>query len=377
MPDEFTEKETIGLGQNISSSIKGVFVGIILFIIGIIILWTNEGRVNVGKVAEKLSVPINAEKIDVSYNGKFVSATGVFKSEGDVGDPDFIKPGPYAVLNRNVEMYAWVEHTSTKTKKKVGGKTEKITTYKYVKEWTSSPPDSSAFKHPEGHENPQLTIEPATFYADSAKIGAYTIDIKALKLPAPKAISVEEDMLVDGVEAYVEGGYIFNGEGTLSKPKIGDVRVFYTALPNTFSPATVFGKVEGSNIVPYLYKGKKKIYRLFKGTRDEAVSTMKTEHTMLTWFLRLVGFFLIWGGFSALFGPIFAFLDILPFLGNITRTLVNIVTFVFALVLSITIIIISMIAHNLIALLVSIVVIVGIFIFVFHRKKRKAVKTAA
>lgn len=377
MPDEFTEKETIGLGQNISSSIKGVFVGIIFFIIGVVILWKNEGRVNVGKVSEKLSIPINAEKIDVSYNGKFVSATGVFKSEGDVGDPDFIKPGPYAVLHRKVEMYAWVEHTSTKTKKKLGGKTEKVTTYKYVKEWTSSPEDSSSFKHPQGHENPQLTIEPATFYAESAKIGAYSIDIKSLSLPAANPISVTEDMLVDGVEGYVDSGYIFNGEGTLSKPKVGDIRISYSALPNTFSPATVFGKVEGSSIVPYLYKGKKKIYRLFKGTRDEAVSTMKTEHTMMSWFLRIIGFLLIWGGFSALFGPIFALLDILPFLGNITRTFVSIITFIVALILSITIIVVSMIAHSLIALMVVIAVVVGFFIFYFHRKKQKAIKTAA
>jgi len=376
MSDEFTERETIGLGKNIGSSIKGVFVGIILFIVGIVVLWINEGRVNVGKVSEKLSVPINAEKTDISYNGKFVSATGTFKSEGDIGDSDYIKPGPYAVLHRNVEIYAWVEHTSTKTKKKIGGKTEKITTYKYTKEWTSNPSDSSSFKHPQGHENPQLTIKPASFYANSAKIGSYTIDLKTVKLPSPQAISLTEDMLVEGAEGYIEGGYIFNGEGTLNNPYVGDIRISYTALPNTFSPATIFGKVEGSSIVPYLYKGKKKIYRLFRGTRDEAVATMKTEHKIITWLLRILGFFLIWIGLNSLFGPIFALLDILPFLGNITRSFVSVVTFIVSLLLSIVIILVSMIAHNLIALLVTITVIIGLFIFFFHRKKQKAIKSS-
>ncbi len=376
MPDEFTETEVIGLGKNIGSSIKGVFIGIILFIAGIIILWVNEGRVNVGKVSEKLSVPLNADKIDVSYNGKFVSATGTFKSEGEIGDPEYINPGPYAVLHRKVEMYVWVEHKSTKTKKKVGGKTERVTTYRYTREWRSSPPDSSSFRHPEGHENPQLTIKPASFYAHSAKIGAYTIDLKSVRLPSPQTISVTEDMLIEGAEGYIEGGYIFNGEGTLNKPVVGDIRISYSAIPNTFSPATVFGKVEGSSIVPYLYKGKKKIYRLFRGSRDEAIAKMKTEHKIITWILRLVGFFLIWIGLSALFGPIFALLDILPFLGNITRTVVNIITFIVALILSIIIILVSMIAHNLIALLVTIVVVIGIFILFFHRKKKKAIKAS-
>ncbi len=377
MPDEYIERETIGFGKNIGSSIKGFFVGIIFFIAGVIILWINEGRVNIGKVAEKLSIPISAEKLDNSYNGKFISATGVFKSTGELGDPGFLKSGPYAVLHRNVEMYAWVEQKSTKTRKKIGGKTEKITTYKYKKRWTSKPPESSSFRHPEDHKNPQLMIPPATFYALTANIGKYKIDIRSVKLPALRTLSLSKEMLEDGAHGRVEGSYIFNGVGSIYEPEVGDIRIYYTVLPATFSPATVFGKVEGNSIAPFFYKGKKKIYRLFIGTREEAIARMKTEHNIIGWLLRILGFLLIWGGFNGLFGPIFAVLDILPFLGNITRLLVSFITFIIALILSIAIILVSMIAHNILALIITVVLIVAIFIFVFHRKKEKVIRNSA
>jgi hypothetical protein len=374
MPDVFTEKETIGLGSNIGNSIKGILGGIIMIIIAIVILWKNEGRINMGKAAEKMSVPASAEKTDPSLNGKFVSITGIFESEGNIGDPEYIKPGPYTSLSRVVEMYAWVEEKSTKTKKKVGGKTEKITTYKYIKKWTSSPRDSSNFKHPQGHENPSLSIEPKTWKAETGKIGVYNIDLRAIALPASHSLKITEEMLInDYIDGYLENGIIYKGNGSISNPKLGDIKISYNALDKSFN-GTIFGKIEGSNIVPYNYKGKKKLYRLFYGSREDAISTMKTEYKFWLWIMRLIGFLLMWGGFQALFGPLFAILDILPFLGSVTRSVVGIATFILALVFSLIIIIVSMIAHSLIALLVVSVLVIGGIFFIF---KKKGQKTAA
>ncbi len=373
MSDVFTEKETIGLGTNIGNSIKGILGGIIMIIIAIVILWKNEGRVNMGKIAEKKSVPVSAEKVDPSINGKLVSITGEFKSEGDIGDPDYIKPGPYTQLLRKVEMYAWVERKSTKSKKKLGGKTERVTTYRYIKEWTSSPPNSTNFKHPEGHQNPSMTIENEVFTAPRGKIGVYNIDLKSVSLPASHPIQITEDMLInDYIDGYLENGIIFKGEGSLSSPEIGDIKISYNAVDQKFE-ATIFGKAEGSNITPYYYKGKNRLYRLFYGTRADAISKMKTEYKLWLWIMRLIGFLLMWGGFQALFGPIFAVLDILPFLGNVTRTVVGIITFVLSLTFSLVIIIVSMIAHSLIALLIVSALIIGGLFFIFHKKGKKSI----
>ena len=59
-------------------------------------------------------------------------------------------------LGRTVQMYQWKETSESKTKEKIGGGKETTTTYDYKKDWSDSPIDSSDFKRPEGHQNPDL-----------------------------------------------------------------------------------------------------------------------------------------------------------------------------------------------------------------------------
>ena len=49
MSDQFTSVEEKGLGTNLIDSIKGVAVGGLLFICSFVVLWMNEGRVDLLK----------------------------------------------------------------------------------------------------------------------------------------------------------------------------------------------------------------------------------------------------------------------------------------------------------------------------------------
>jgi len=117
MPEEYTEVTKVSWGKRIEKSFKGIILGIILFIASFFILWFNEGRVDFSKIA-KLSVPVEANFVDEKAEGKFISVTGKLESNQTIGDPRFLKPGPYIKLVREVEMYAWVEKTETKPTKK-------------------------------------------------------------------------------------------------------------------------------------------------------------------------------------------------------------------------------------------------------------------
>ena len=121
------------------------------------------------------------------------------------------------------------------------------------------------------------------------------------------------------------------------------------------------------------------LYRLFIGTRDQAIATLYGEYRMLLWILRLVGFFLMWFGLLALFGPIGVLMDFLPILGAIGRSLISFITFLVAFVLTFVTILISMLLHSFIALIVTLVVIVGIIItfFVILKNKKAATVPAA
>jgi hypothetical protein len=370
MPEEYTEVTKVSWGKRIEKSFKGIILGIILFIASFFVLWFNEGRVDFSKIA-KLSVPVEANFVDEKAEGKFISVTGKLESNQTIGDPRFLKPGPYIKLVREVEMYAWVEKTETKTHKKVGGEEEKITTYKYVKEWTPKPKDSSTFKYPEGHTNPPMPFWGETFFVETAKVGAYEFSPREADLPQPTPISLNEENVILNGNAKLEGNYIFIGQGTLTNPQIGDVRVSFKGV-RTGQTVTLFGKLENGKVEPYYYKENVRLYRVLTGSRDDAISQMAKEYKVNLWLFRGLGFLMMWLGLNLILGPISTFLDVVPILGSISRGLIGVILFVITLILSTITIIISKLFHNvLILLLIVLLVTVGGFFFLKRKRKQE------
>ncbi len=384
MANKITEVTTKSWGSKITESIKGVVFGIILFLASFVVLWVNEGRTDMSRVAMKETVPVNAAALDVANEGKPVSVTGMLSSYETIGDPEFLNPGKYLSLTRNVEMYAWVEKSESTTEKNVGGSETTTTTYSYVQEWTSSPADSSTFKDPAGHANPPMPYQDQTFYVNTAFVGVYPVDVKSLSLPGQSEVVLNASMVNPRYTGMISGNYIFvkpggyGYYGGTSAPTVGDVRIHYTGLASDIN-MTVFGQLTGGQIVPFIYKGEDRLYHARFGTREEAIATLSQEHKTVGWILRLVGFLMMWIGLTMFFGPINAVLDVLPFLGNVGRGLVSIVMFFVALGLSIATIIVSMIAHNPIALIITIAILVGVVFLIGRliKKKKAAPKPAA
>lgn len=389
-----TETTKRGWGQKIGDSIKGVLIGIILFIASFVVLWTNEGRIDISEVIAGNAVDISAEEVDTVNEMKLVSVTGALSSTEKLGDPTFLNPGDYLKLSRSVEMWAWVEKSESETTKKTGGSEETVTRYYYVTEWTSMPADSSTFKDQDPkYKNPPMKYSSEDFYVNSAKVGVYPVDIRNLSLPGGGPVALESSSLVygGGTGAKLDGGYIFipatpsyyyGSSSGLSSPKVGDVRIKYTALPNNIN-VTAFGKLESGKLVPYMatkkLKSDAKIYHARTGTKEEAIATLHGEHKMKGWILRIVGFLLMWFGLGLLFGPITALLDVLPFLGNISKSVIGFITFFMALALSITTIIVAMIAHSVVALIITVVIVLVILmlIVILIMKKKDKAKAAA
>jgi hypothetical protein len=376
MADQFTETTTTGWGKRIMNSVMGVLIGILLFFFSFVVLWKTEGRTNYAKIAGK-SIPLNIQSIDQNGQEKLVSATGPMETPDSVGDPEYLKAGNYLMLQRKVEMYAWHEKSESKTKKNTGGSETTTTTYTYEKEWTSMPENSAEFKKPEGHSNPTLNIPEKEFYANTANLGAYSLDLQNMRLPGAQKIEIGIDALSAGLpkEFKLTQGYLFKGTGSLSEPEVGDLRISFGAIPSG-KKATVFGKLIGSAIEPYLIKGETKFYRAMYGTRDEAIAQLKTEYKVAGWVGRIIGFLMMWIGMLLLLGPISTVLDVLPFLGSASRFVVGLLTFPIALVLSIITIVISMIAHNLIALIIVLAVIGGGVFLLLKRKKKTSPQEA-
>jgi len=373
MPDVYTEVKKTGWGQNIVKSIIGVLVGTIMFIVSFVVLWNSEGRINLGTVAEK-AIVVDHGSLQSSAQGKLVALTGPIKTTELLGDPKYLKPGKYIMLDRIVEMYAWIEETETETKKKTGGGTEEKITYRYEKAWISNPQKSSEFKIPEGHENPLMSVKPKTFYVDEAKIGIYSFDNKTATLPKSENIELNKHIAIAHWDVRLIGSdYVFKGSGSYANPRIGDLRISFEGV-HAGIKVTLFGKLDGKEIVTYYHKGKTRLYRAFTGTKDEAIVQLKTEHKVMGWILRIIGFVLMWIGLSLILGPISAFLDVLPFLGKVGRGIIGVITFVIALVLSLITILVAMIFHNTIALILLIIIVI-VVIYLLVGRKKKTVKS--
>ncbi|MCU0640503.1 MAG: TMEM43 family protein [Candidatus Margulisbacteria bacterium] len=329
-------------GQNILDSLVGLLVGVIIFIAAFFVLWNNEGAVDFSQAA-RTSVPVAAGALNSEANGKLVSLSGKMSTADLVGDPQFLKPGSYLQLSRQVEMYAWQEKSRSQTRDKLGGGSETTITYTYVKDWTVNPKDSSRFNQPDQHVNPPLPIDSMSFTAVSGKIGVYTIDPQNMELPKPVSLKLTPEMLLPGES--LTGNMLYSGRGTPAAPQVGDLRITYAAVPNGLK-VTAFGKLEEDALVPYLHQGKKKLYRAVKGTRAEALLLLAEERTTAVWTVRIIGFLLLWGGLFLILNPLNAMLKVLPWLGVAGRWMIGLITLPVALALAVVTVIVAIVAHN-------------------------------
>lgn len=375
MPDTFTKTTTTGYGKRVMNSISGVVMGVVMFFASFGVLFWNEGRVDISDVAKKAEI-ISSESVDAGKDGVLISTSGKIMGSEDIGDGMYLKPGPYLLVSRSAEMYAWVQESESESQTNLGGSETTTTTYSYQKEWTSFPADSSNFEYPEGHENPTPTQEGGVYNPATMTVGAYSFDGKSVEIGGGDELALTPAMVELPRGAVIQGSYIYLDGADPSAPAVGDERVSFTVLKEGFT-GTVFGEVDGSEIVRYTDKNGNSIFRVFQGGHDEALATMHGEYTMMLWIFRLIGFLLMWFGMTAVIGPISTILDVLPFLGGASRAAVGGITFLIALVLSLVTIIISAIVHSIVALIVVAALIIGVIVFLRSRKKTQPATATA
>lgn len=374
MADQFTTTTTTGYGRRIINALIGVPVGILLIIIAIVLLWMNEGRTDLSKIAAK-STEVPSSAVTAS-EGSFISTTGDVSATQPIGDGLYLKPGPYVAVERVVEQFSWKETKQTDSKTNVGGSETTTTEYKYTTEWQSEPADSSQFKQSEGHVNPPKSLSNSSTRATDVTIGAYKLNAQGVDLPelVPLQLSSANTNIAAATPGVtlVEDRYLYRNPSSATSPQVGDIRISYRVL-GYGGKLTVFGAYSAGIIDRYTDPKGKSIFRLLVGDRAAALKTMHDEFVTMGWVMRLVGFIMLFIGFMMIVAPINVLLDFLPIAGTISRAILGLIAFPLALAVWGTVIIVSMIAHNPIALAISIFLVLAAFIgFLKFVKKRKA-----
>ena len=334
--DSFTETTTTGWFSRMGSSLVGALIGIVLLPAAIFVLSWNEGRAVTAATGLKRGlstiVEISADTVNTQNNSKLIYLNGTVTGVTPAIDPwNQLSATGLLRLQRNVEMYQWLEKESETKTNNVGGSQTTQKTYTYSQAWSSVAANSTQFKVPQGHQNPAMPLKSQTFDAQLVKIGAFTLD-KSLVNDLNNFESL--DALGQAPAGYsLQGNMLYKGANP-DQPALGDIRVTYTAIAGqTYSIAA---QQNNSILTPYHdVKNDYKIALIAPGvvTAQKLFADQASTEKMITWACRIGGFLMLLIGFSLIMGPLTMLVAFLPFL----ESLAGIGTFIIALGLSIPI----------------------------------------
>lgn len=326
--DTLVTVETKSWFSRIGSSLTGLLIGPLIVLGAIVLLFWNEGRAigTARSLAEGagLVASVAATAVDPANEGRLVHvagpvATGVRLRDAATGvEADGLR------LVRKVEAFQWRETSKSETHKKLGGGEETVTAWSYALDWTDRPVDGSAFKQPDGHRNPPVSLAGEVVTQPRAQIGAFALTPgQAGHLGAARPLRVEtldraalQRTLGGAALAQPADGRIYVGVDP-TRPRLGDLRISYEVA--TTPSATVVARQSGAGLSAFTTSNGRTIEILRDGTLSPAqiFEDAESGNTLMTWMIRIGGILLLSFGFGLMLGPLSVVADVVPFLGTL------------------------------------------------------------
>jgi Transmembrane protein 43 len=348
MSDQYTEVTTQGWLQRLGGSFIAALIGLLLVPLSIVVLYWNEGRaVDASRALSRGAseiVEVNATAVDPQANGKLVHLTGTMQPTTPARDPVFGVTGDGVLrLSRSVEMYQWKETSSSQSQQSVGGSKTTETTYTYQRVWSAQPIVSAQFKVRDGHQNPPMQVQLATFNAGQVKLGAYGVDPPLLNKLATFTPLQVQSAPPSGYQASGDGFYQGQNPG---QPAIGDVRVTFAAIPaQTISVAAA---QSNGMLAGYRDANGYTIALAEPGvvTASALFHDEQQSENQLTWILRGAGFIAMLVGFVCMTRPLTMVFAFLPFLESLVGAGAFLVALTLAVPITLVTIAVAWIVHR-------------------------------
>ncbi|MBQ6472849.1 MAG: hypothetical protein IJJ33_12765 [Victivallales bacterium] len=218
MPDSNTVVTSQGYFSRIGGSIKGIGGGLLLFIVAFPLLFWNEGRAvrrqKTLQTGAKSVISVSADKVDPANQDKLVHFTGKTVTADVLNDMVFQVSANAIKLVRKVEMFQWVEGSTTKTEKKVGGSEQRTTTYTYATQWAANAIDSSQFNIPQGHQNPPMPFKEENYSAKNVTVGAFSIPESMISsISGSQRLTFDEASAAPVLTAFPNAYRLIDGSG--------------------------------------------------------------------------------------------------------------------------------------------------------------------
>lgn len=309
-------------------SVLGVGVGIVLVIGMVGALFWNEGRAvqTQRSLDEGAGLVVSAEpsSVDTEHEGQLIHVTGPVTTQQTVSDAQFAVTAQGVRLERKVEMFQWIQSSRTENQRNLGGGETRVTTYRYVPDWSERHHDSARFHEPTGHQNPSMVFESTDFSITEAELGAFSLGSNVLRriggaqpLPVQAAhAETVQEILGERLNVSVVDGALYLGANPL-RPQIGDYRIRYELVP--LGTISVIGQQRGEGIAAYPTQAGDSLLLVSTGEQSaqEMFDDAARANTALTWGLRIGGLVLLIAGFSLMMKPLSVAASVVPLLGSI------------------------------------------------------------
>ncbi len=330
-----------------------LIIGIILFLGAFCLLWWNEGnsarKINIANYARKHAIEVSSNNIQRENDDKLIATNGLAKTSATLGD-EFVTSPNTLVLERNVQMYQWVEENED-------GKTV------YKKEWSDIEQNSDEFED-KSHKNPHFLINSKEYIAQSATLGQYDLSEKQIAMIEPQK---EISNLKEKTEYKIIDNQYYKGKN-INEPEIGDLLISYNYAP-TDTPISIIGEQKEDNTISSMvHKKIGAIYIQYDGkmSKDEMLEKYTNDNKIQTMGFRFLGWLLMFIGLKLFFEPLMNILNFIPILGKLADMATTFIFALITLVLSLFTISIAWFAYR--PLLSLLLILIGGIITMFIKK---------
>lgn len=357
----------------LGNSAKGIIAGLVLLAVACVLLFWNEGRaVQRAKALQEGAakvINVAVDNVNPVNDGKLIHVSGKALAAAPIKDNIFNVQISALGLMKNVEMYQWQEKAESITEKKIGGSSEKTTTYNYEKVWSETLLSSKSFKEAATHENPpRLAYLSEKYWADPVKLGAFELTKTQLM-----SLDAWQKFSLTSLQPMPDKGKIINGCLYLgndpANPAIGDLKISYQYLPDALDVSIVARQVNNTFAPFVTSSGNVSLIRTGIHSADVMFKSAQKANHSLTWVLRVVGFLLMFFGFNLILAPLAVLGDVIPVIGSVIGVGAALVSLLLALPLSMAIIAVAWLVYRPL-LAIVLLGIAGIIVFVTIKKTR-------
>lgn len=397
--------------SQMKDSIIGLFIGIILVLACIVVLFWNEGRhvKNVKDLndASERARTIQCKTFDASLVGELVFMTCPIDFGEGVKDRIGVEEKEAVWMKRSVELFQYKQKTRTDKKQGDDANAEKY----YEEGWYAGYIDSKSFPNTYDNNKNFLSVlrpekmKPGNWdgidkiYQSKVRLGEYTLnrdeDGLVQQLKKTKTLTLNPAKVpyydVQDPQNKTQRMDITGGNTLELKDR---ARVSYEVNKRTLYccqiPTKTWLKVGSATAVTLVAEmtsqrgfskqfrsssGRPKTAMLLDGemSKDEFFARQFESNSARTWVLRIFGFLLMWCGLAMFMGPLSVAPDIIPFVGPFIGSLVNGIIFIASLVaavcISTTVICIAWVFYR--PLFAIGIVLVGVIVALSIRHRRK------